>query len=159
MVSYCTHAFERAARMDVYSEEKLSNYAERAWKRGKTPLDFSGKARTYLLGIEKRHCENVVVRIFAGFCFVFRTDGMLITEYAVAKWVLNSNHPKKRCRGGEDEGFASCGLKKFAEKLKKGTVYDLSLFVFPVYNGFVNKLIKPEEKSYGKMFCYSKERN
>ena len=102
MVTCTQHAFERGSRLGIYSEEKIANYAERAWKNGKKASDFSGKARSYLLKKEEAY-ENTVVRVFAGFCFIFSSDGHLITEYPAKTWVLNSNRPKSsRMRGGDD---------------------------------------------------------
>lgn len=107
MVTCTQHAFERGSRLGIYSEEKFANYAERAWNKGKKVSDFSGKARTYLLDIEKRHNENTVVRVFAGFCFIFNKSGRLITQYAVNSKALYSNRPKSSRLRGEDDLFAS----------------------------------------------------
>ena len=140
MVTYCQHAFERGSRLGIYSEEKFANYAQRAWEKGKKASDYTGKARNYLLDIEKRHNENTVVRIFAGFCFIFHKSGHLITQYEVNSKVLCSNRPKSpRLRGGDDF-FASYDEDSIINFIKntKWTFYVLFLCKFLYYNQTVN---------------------
>lgn len=102
MINYCVHAFNRGNRLGIFSEEKFANYVQRAWKKGKTPSDFSGKAKKYLLDIENRHNNHTVVRVFGGFCFIFKDSGLLITEYKLAPWVLESRPKRIRFRGDAD---------------------------------------------------------
>lgn len=130
MVRYCEHAFERGMlRMSIRSEEEFNNYVQRAWYKGKTVSDFSGKAYKYLLEKEQKQSKNTVIRIFAGYCFIFKTCGILVTVFPIAPWVLKNGHLKRTRFRGEENFISSDCEGLFLYKVIKRTMYVLFLFV------------------------------
>ena len=103
------HSFLRQERMVVCSLEKHRRYEERAWRNGKKVSDYAGKAFRYLSGLETKYGDNHVLRVFAGFCFIYTDSGTLITLYQANQKKLQNNRWKgPRFRGEDDyEGFAS----------------------------------------------------
>ena len=108
MVTCTVHAYERSEeRMNIWSADKAFNNAERAWKNGKTVNDYSGKTRTYLLNKEKSHDDFTEIRIFRGFCYIFKKNGICVTVYKAPKWMFKPNRQKRSHFGGKDDLFAS----------------------------------------------------
>ncbi len=108
MVTCTSHAMERfGERMNIYSEKVALNNADRAWRNGKTPNEYSGQAHRFLENKEKRYNDSTRVRVFRGFCFIFEDQGLLKTMYEAPFWVLNSNRRKRPRFRGEDYIHAS----------------------------------------------------
>lgn len=115
------HSFDRQnQRMFVCSLEKHKNYAERAWRNGKTISDYTGKAYNYLYGIETRHDNNSVVRVFAGYCFIYTKNGVLKTLFQVNPKKMGRNRLKSTHHRGEDTFFTSdCEVFLFLTRILK----------------------------------------
>ncbi len=108
MVICTVHAYERSEeRMNIWSTDEAFNNAKRAWINGKTVDDYSGKTRRFLLNKEKSHDDFTEIRIFKGFCYIFKKNGICVTVYKAPKWMFKPNRPKRPRFRGEDEFFAS----------------------------------------------------
>ena len=129
MVICTSHLFDRSEeRMGIHSHDETLNKAQRAWRNGKTADDYSGKAQKLILKVERKYDNNTTIRVFSGFFFIFKKNGVLVTVYEAPQWLLNSNRPKRRYFRGEDDIFAS----EYGDKLliKLLMRHFVSFFIF-----------------------------
>ena len=79
------HSIDRLhQRYDIDRIEVCKSIAERAWRNGRTPDCFSGRMRKYLFDIKNREKPDTVLKVHAKNCYIFSSDGALITAYSIA---------------------------------------------------------------------------
>lgn len=76
-------SFRMLERFGFECVDVKQNIANRAWKNGKTYLDYSGKASRFLFDVQNRHGDgNHVAKTFGDSLFIFSLDGVLCTVFA-----------------------------------------------------------------------------
>ena len=76
------HATDRMQERFDLTEAEATGLAERAWQRGKTSDDYSGKAKRYVLDIQTRYsADGYIVKTYGNMFFVFSETGVLCTAY------------------------------------------------------------------------------
>ncbi len=72
-------------RFDINRMEKCLSVADRAWRNGKGTDCFTGRMRKYLEEVESRNrLSKVVAKVHAKNCYIFTTEGTLITVFSIA---------------------------------------------------------------------------
>lgn len=80
-VTLTAHGAQRLLERENLTYKKAMNFADRAWRKGRTVEDFDGRVREKLERIEARR-GGCTVRVFANDCFLFSEDAVLITAYS-----------------------------------------------------------------------------
>ena len=76
------HATSRIEERFDLEKADAQHLADRAWAKGKTFADYSGKARKYLYDIQTKYKnEGYVVKSYANKLFVFSKNKVLCTVY------------------------------------------------------------------------------
>lgn len=86
LVRISNHATGRIEERFDLEEADAKNLAERAWNRGKTSEDYSGKAKKYIMDIQmKYNNDGFIVKTYGNMFFIFSNTGVLCTAYKESK--------------------------------------------------------------------------
>ncbi len=77
------HSVLRAQERLGLNEQSAEKKIKKAYERGKTAEQFTGRERAYLLN---RNSDGITSRVYQNSCYIFNPFGFCITVYPLPNW-------------------------------------------------------------------------